>query len=418
MPALPRRPVRCAIYTRQSVGSSDALSSCEVQYEACRLYLQSQLVHGWTLRTERFDDDGYSGATIDRPALNPLLTLVRRGQIDRILVYRLDRLSRNVRDCSTLLDELRRSRGCAGRCHRAGTWRLRQDNFMLNILASFAEFEREMIATRIAESRERLKARHLRIGGGVPFGYDSNRRTRQLVPNEEETAIVRWMFAEAAAGKKPSQIAEEANGRGYRTKATKGRRGGPWTARQIVATLRNPVHVGMLRDGDGIRLGSHDPIISSELFEAVAKSFDARRTRREQGSRYGAMWPLKGRIDCGACGRPLTPHSTRRGNKVYRYYRCRATAGGRPPCGYQVAAGTIEAAVADQLPREHREELDSHRIREHVERVVYEDESGTYGYDPLEAVTLSVLAQDLDQPFSCLVDLCDGHVASAIDNDP
>ncbi len=222
-----------------------------------------------------------------------------------------------------------------------------------------------------------MKARHLRFAGGVPFGYDSNRRTRQLVPNEEETAVVRWMFAEAAAGKKPSQIAEEANCRGYRTKAINGRSGGPWTTRQIVATLRNPVHVGMLRDGDGIRLGSHDPIISFELFEAVAKSLDDRRTRKAHGSRYGAMWPLKGRIYCGACGRPLTPHSTRRGNVVYRYYRCRATAGGRPPCGYQVAAGTIEVAVADQLPREHRKELDSYRIREHVERVVYEDDSGT-----------------------------------------
>ncbi len=377
MPASPRRPVRCAIYTRQSVGSSDELSSCEVQYEACRLYLQSQLVHGWTLRTERFDDDGYSGATIDRPALSFLLTLVRRGQIDRILIHRLDRLSRNVRDYSTLLDELRRFEVALVVVTAPELGESAQDNFMLNILASFAEFEREMIATRIAESREQLKARHLRIGGGVPFGYDSNRRTRQLVPNEEETAIVRWMFAEAAAGKKPSQIAEEANGRGYRTKATSGRCGGPWTARQIVATLRNPVHVGMLRDGDGIRLGSHDPIISSELFEAVAKSLDVRRTRREQGSRYGAMWPLKGRIDCGTCGRPLTPHSTRRGNRVYCYYRCRATASGRPPCGYQVAAGTIEAAVADQLPRKYRDELDSHRIREHVERVVYEDDSGT-----------------------------------------
>lgn len=303
MPASPRRPVRCAIYTRQSVGSSDGLSSCEVQYEACSLYLQSQRVHGWTLLTERFDDDGYSGATLDRPALNRLLKLVLGG-----------------------VAKLRRGYDTSV-------------SFMLNIMASFAEFERELIADRIAESRARLKARHLRFAGGVPFGYDSNRRTRQLVPNEEERAVVGWMFAEAAAGNKPSQIAEEANSRGYHTKVTNGRRGGPWTARQIVATLRNPVHVGMLRDGDGIRPSSHDPIISYELFEAVAKALDDRRTRRVRGSRYGAMWPLKGRIDCGSCGRPLTPHSTRRGNTVYRYYRCRATAGGRPPCGYQVAAG-------------------------------------------------------------------------------
>lgn len=124
-----------------------------------------------------------------------------------------------------------------------------QDTFILNILASFAEFEREMIAARIAESRERLKARHLRIAGGVPFGYDADRRSKQLVPNAEESAVVKWMFAEAAAGTKPAEIAEAANTRGWRTKIsvalrTGDKRGGnPWTARQVVATLRNPVHV-------------------------------------------------------------------------------------------------------------------------------------------------------------------------------
>lgn len=115
-----RRPVRCAIYTRQSVSSSDGLSSCEVQHEACSLYLQSQREDGWTLLPERFDDDGHSA----------------------------------------------------------------QDNFMLNIMASFGEFERELISARIADSRARLKARRLRFAGGVPFGYDSDERTKQLVPNE------------------------------------------------------------------------------------------------------------------------------------------------------------------------------------------------------------------------------------------
>ena len=89
-----RRPVRCAIYTRQSVSSSDGLSSCEVQHEACSLYMQSQREHGWTLLQERFDDDGYSGASLDRPGLNRLLALMRRGGVDQILIHRLDRLSR------------------------------------------------------------------------------------------------------------------------------------------------------------------------------------------------------------------------------------------------------------------------------------------------------------------------------------
>ncbi len=167
------------------------------------MYLEFQREHGRTLLPERFDDDGYSGASLNRPALNRLPAHIRHGEVDRILVHRLDRLSRSVRDCATLLDEFR--------CLEVGLVIVTapelglsaQDNFLLNIMASFAEFEREMIATRIAESRERLKARHLRIGGGIPFGYDSNRRTRPLVRNEAETAIVRWMFAEAAAGKKP-----------------------------------------------------------------------------------------------------------------------------------------------------------------------------------------------------------------------
>jgi site-specific DNA recombinase len=371
-----RRPVRCAIYTRQSVSSSDPLPSCEVQYEACRLYVESQREHGWTLLPDQFDDDGHSGALLDRPALNRVLALIRRGAVGQILVHRLDRLSRSVRHCVTLLDEFRRLEVGLVIVTAPELGHSAQDNFMLNIMASFAEFERELIAARISDSRAKLKSRELRFAGGAPFGYESNPLTRQLVPNDEEAAAVKWFFVEAAAGKKPSQISEETNCRGYRTKATSGRRGGPWTARQIVATLRNPVHVGMLRDGNGIRLGRHDPIISYELFNAVAKALDDRQTRKEHTSRYGAMWPLKGRIYCGACDRPLTPHSTRRGNIVYRYYRCRATAGGRPPCGYQVAAGIIEAAVADQLPRRHRDELDSRRIREHVERVVYEDDFG------------------------------------------
>src|ERR1017187_4502820 len=146
MPASPRRPVRCAIYTRQSVGSSDELSSCEVQYEACSLYLQSQHIHGWTLLTERFDDNGYSGATLDRPALNRLLMSVRRGQIDRILIHRLDRLSRGVRDCVALFDELRRLEVALVIVTAPDLGDSAQDSFMLNIMASFAEFERELIA--------------------------------------------------------------------------------------------------------------------------------------------------------------------------------------------------------------------------------------------------------------------------------
>jgi DNA invertase Pin-like site-specific DNA recombinase len=237
--ALRRRPVRCAIYTRQSVSSSDSLSSGEVQYEACRLYLDTQRELGRTLLPERFDDDGYCGASLDRPAPNRLLALIRRGAIDQVIVHRLDRLSRNVRHCVTLLDEFRRLEIGLSIVTAPELWHSAQDNLMLNIMASFAEFEREMIAARIADSRAQLKERHLRFAGAVPVGSDSDRRTKQLVPNPMEAEIVRWMFAEAASGKRPAEIATNATARRFRTKAN-----GPWIARQVVATLRNPVYVG------------------------------------------------------------------------------------------------------------------------------------------------------------------------------
>ena len=143
------------------------------------MYLQSQRVHGWTLLSELFDDNGYSGATLDRPALNGLLTLVRRGQIDRILIHRLNRLSRGVRKCVALLDELRRL--------EVVLVVVTAPDLGDSAVASFAEFKRRLIAARLSESRARLKARHLRFACGVPFGYDFNRRTRQLAPNEEES---------------------------------------------------------------------------------------------------------------------------------------------------------------------------------------------------------------------------------------
>ncbi|MGB9620261.1 MAG: recombinase family protein, partial [Armatimonadota bacterium] len=168
-------------------------------------------------------------------------------------------------------------------------------------------------------------------------------RSKQLVAQPAEADVVRWIFAEAAAGKRPSEIAAAATALEYRTKG-----GGAWTARQVVATLRNPVYVGYFRDGSTVRPGCHQPIIELDLFEAAGRELDSRRTAGPKSLHYGVTWSLQGKILCGRCGRPLTPHSCRRGSKIYRYYRCRATGGGRPPCGYQVQAGAIEFSIARQ----------------------------------------------------------------------
>jgi hypothetical protein len=264
-----RRPVRCVIYTRQSAGTSDELSSCAIQREACAVFAR----------------------------LHVNLVIVTAPELGNAA----------------------------------------QDHFLLNIMASFAEFEREMIAGRIAE---------------------------------------------AATGKRPSEIAGEANTNQYRTRAK-----GPWSARQVVATLRNPVYAGYLGNGAGIRLGGHPPIIDMDQFEGAGRALDSRRTARPKPSAYGDVWPLKGKIRCGQCGRPLSPHSCRRGNKVYRYYRCRATAGGRKPGGYLIPAWDIESMIWKRQPDVREgESLDAGRLRQLVARVVYKPDQNrvavTWKKDP------------------------------------
>ena len=200
MPAAPlRTPVRCAIYTRQSVETHDDLSSCKVQFDLCRSFVQAHRGLGYELIEDRFDDEGYTGATLDRPALQRLLGLLRSGGLDRLVIYRLDRLSRDLRHFVNLGQELRE--------HKVGLTVVAApelgvaalDNLMLNVLASFAEFEREMTSSRIAEARAYLKANGRRIAGAVPFGYAADPRTKQLVvvPGEGEVAsrIFQWALA-------------------------------------------------------------------------------------------------------------------------------------------------------------------------------------------------------------------------------
>lgn len=371
------RLVRCAIYTRQSVSSNDGLSSCQVQFDACEAFVRSQRAVGWILLPERFDDEGCSGATTERPALQRLVALVRTRKVDLVVIHRLDRLSRSVLGCATLLEEFRKfgARLVIVTAQELGHYA--HDGFLLNILASFAEFEREMIAARIAESRARLKARGLRIAGAVPFGYDADPRSKQLVPNANESVVVNWLFEQAAAGRRPAEIADEANANGWRTKERAARRtaktcgGNLWTARQVIATLRNRAYLGLFREKQDFRIGHHDPIVTHELFAAAAAQLKARRTR-EPGKQYTIDWPLKGRIVCAVCERPLSPHTIRYRNFIYRYYRCRSTAGGRKPCGLQVSAQNIEEAVCRELRALRGVSVEPRQIRDHVESIVYD----------------------------------------------
>jgi len=343
VPSDPARPLSCAVYTRQSVKTESDLTSCEVQRDLCVQFLQRQRRQGLRLKllNERFDDEGVSGASLDRPALQRVLALVRTKKVDGVVVHRLDRLSRRVLDCTALLEGFKQ---IGTRLFVASMPDLTggaYDTLLLNLLSTFAEFEREMIASRIAERRAGLVARGRRIAGAVPFGYTADPESKQLVQVEREASVLREMFELVAAGVLPSEVASVAEEKGWRT-----RTGRPWTARQVLDTVANPVYSGRFRTPDGTRPGAHEAIVHQDTFDQCARIIAGRRTRGP-GPRSRRKWsPIEGKVRCTRCGRLMGIHTVRNGCVLYCYFRCRSTAGGQRPCtGTQVPVAQIETQV-------------------------------------------------------------------------
>ena len=338
-----RTPIRCAIYTRQSIESNADLSSCQVQFDLCSALIQSRRWLGYELIEERFADEGYSAATLDRPALHRLLSVIRSGGIERLVIYRLDRLSRNPRHFTTLFEELKDHAVELDVLNAPETVAVALDRFMLNVLASFSEFERDLAASRIAESRAHLKAHGRRIAGATPFGYFADRHTKQLVVCDEEAAAVARMFQWADAGVTPAVIASFANALRWITGA-----GNPWTARQVLSILTNHTYAGLVVHGFAFREGRHPPLIDREIYHRVQNLIAARRTGvpGRHGGRTGITWIVRGLLIRGGCGRPMSTHTVRTGPVIRRYYRRRSTAGGRERCkSVMVAAHEIETVV-------------------------------------------------------------------------
>ena len=320
---------------------------------------------------------------------------MREHEVDQVVVHRFDRLARSLIGYVRLLEEFRKHRVSLFIVTAPELGSTAHDHLIFNILASFAEFEREMIASRIADARAALKAKGRRVAGAVPYGYDGDPRTKQLVVNPKEALAVRWMFGAAAEGKLPLVIAKEANARGWLTKA-----GGLWTARQVIATLRNPVYLGLFRDAGSVRSGNHEPIVEKELFDAAAERLESRRTR-QPGKRLVIEWPLKGLLRCAACERGMSPHTVRKGPRIYRYYRCRFTVGGQPPCGNQVAAYAIERAVQGKLSKETGADVGLNEIGNHVESITYDDRTGTVSASLIVTETTAADSERSRNPVDC-----------------
>ncbi len=353
--------IRCAIYTRKSSeeGLDQEFNSLDAQREAAEAYIVSQKAEGWTALADRYDDGGYSGGSMDRPAVDRLLRDIDRGKIDCVVVYKVDRLSRSLLDFSRIMERFERH----GVSFVSVTQQFNTTHSMgrltLNILLSFAQFEREIIGERI---RDKLaaQARKGKWTGGAPvLGYDVDRTgpSPRLVINAKEAARVRGIFRMYLQEASLLPVVKELLRRGWvnkRRETKKGRKlgGRPFDKATLYQLLTNPTYTGKMRYKDELHAGEHEAIIDQELFDKVQKQLklNGRTGGVEVRNKYGAL--LRGLLRCKHCGTAMT-HTFCGKNKrnFYRYYRCtHAMKNGHDVCPTgTLPAGEIERVVIDEV---------------------------------------------------------------------
>ena len=352
------RRVRCAIYTRKSTdeGLDSDFNSLDAQRESGEAYVTSQKHEGWVALSPRYDDGGFSGATLDRPALQQLLADAEAGRIDCVVVYKLDRLSRSLLDFVKLIEIFDRHQVSFVSVTQRFDTSTSMGRLMLNILLSFAQFEREIIGERIRDKVAATKRKGKYTGGPPVLGYDVDRERKRLVVNPEEAALVCSIFARFIQTGSTTRLAQELNAQGHTTKSwttKKGvtRAGTPWHKGLLYRVLNSPLYLGEVTHKGNRYPGEHDAIITQEVWDQAHAILE--RNRRARGEQTRAQTPalLKGVLRCAHCGCAMTPNFTRRRGKVYRYYLCvRAERGERGSCPVRcLSAGEIERTVIDQL---------------------------------------------------------------------
>ncbi len=350
-----RRTLRCAIYTRKSTehGLEQEFNSLEAQREACDAYVKSQAHEGWRQLPERFDDGGFSGGSMERPALKRLLADIASGAIDVVVVYKVDRLTRSLADFAKLVELFDTYRVSFVSVTQHFNTTSSMGRLTLNVLLSFAQFEREVGSERIRDKIAASRKKGMRMGGPVALGYSVT--DKRLVIDASEAEIVRLIFTRCLAIGCLTALAAELREREIVTKVTRRRdgssRGGvPFSKSALSYLLRNRVYIGEVIHKGRHYPGQHAPLIEGELFEAVQSVLATRA--RNLGSRWiNRNAPLSGRL-FDAHDRPMHATSANKEGARYRYYASRASASrnrSEIPAAVRVPAPELEEAVQRAL---------------------------------------------------------------------
>jgi site-specific DNA recombinase len=350
------KTVRCAIYTRVSTdqGLEQDFNSLDAQYDAAQAYIRSQAHAGWTLLRAKYDDGGYSGGNTDRPALQQLLDDVRTGKIDVIVVYKVDRLTRSLADFAKLVELFDQHDVSFVSVTQQFNTTTSMGRLTLNVLLSFAQFEREIAGERIRDKFAASRRKGMWMGGTIPLGYDV--KDRKLIINTAEAETVRLIFERYLAVSCVSKLKVDLDQKGIRSKQrilTSGRvlGGCPFDRGALYHLLRNRIYRGEVVHKGVAYPGEHNPIMDEELWNAVQARLSANLTQRRQ-ARIASGALLAGVIFDDR-GHRMSPTYTVRRRSRYRYYISQAQLrGGEPGTRPRIGADEVEQLVVRELCRQ------------------------------------------------------------------
>lgn len=319
-----KRILRCAVYTRKSSeeGLEQDFNSLEAQREACESYIKSQAHEGWTLIPDHFDDGGFSGGNMDRPALTRLMDMIHAGAVDTVVIYKIDRLTRSLMDFAKLAETFDKHSVSFVSVTQSFNTTDSMGRLMLNVLLSFAQFERELTGERIRDKFVASKKRGMWMGGPQPLGYDV--KNRQLIVNPAEAETVRTIFDLYLELGNVRLVEEELRRLGLRTKSyvsAAGRQMGDlsFTRGHLYKILSNPLYIGYISHKGERHKGLHDAIVDRVIWDRV----QAMLTDNTQGKRQraNAKEPsLLAGLLIDEFGNKLTATHAVKGGKRYRYY--------------------------------------------------------------------------------------------------
>src|SRR3979411_233458 len=310
--ALPRK-LRCAVYTRKSSeeGLEMEFNSLEAQRESCESYVASQRTEGWLLVSDRYDDGGFSGGTLERPALRPLLADIGAGKGDVVVVYKIDRLSRSLMDFSRLVEVFDQHKVTFVSVTQSFNTTTSVGRLTLNVLLSFAQFEREVIGERIRDKFAASRKRGMWMGGWAPLGYEV--RDRKLVVNEVDAKLVRSIFQRFVKTGSATTLARELIKKNVRNKYNKLIDKG-----SLYKMLNNPIYIGVAVHKGVSYPGEHVGIIDRKVWDKVQARFQESPRRRAVATRAQTPALLKG-IIFGPTGAAMSPTPTRKNGRVDCY---------------------------------------------------------------------------------------------------